>query len=50
MTASKVFTEEQIFRIDHYLGKEMIQAVSAVRFANPILSLFGIISTLTMSK
>ncbi len=33
---SKVFTEEQIFRIDHYLGKEMIQAVSAVRFANPI--------------
>ncbi|PCR99614.1 glucose-6-phosphate dehydrogenase [Lactococcus fujiensis] len=33
---AKVFTEEQIFRIDHYLGKEMIQAVSAVRFANPI--------------
>lgn len=33
---SKVFTEEQIFRIDHYLGKEMIQSVSAVRFANPI--------------
>ncbi|GBG97527.1 glucose-6-phosphate dehydrogenase [Lactococcus termiticola] len=32
----KVFTEEQIFRIDHYLGKEMIQSVSAVRFANPI--------------
>ncbi|RZI49363.1 glucose-6-phosphate dehydrogenase [Lactococcus kimchii] len=33
---AKVFSEEQIFRIDHYLGKEMIQAVSAVRFANPI--------------
>ena len=32
----KVFTEDQIFRIDHYLGKEMIQSVSAVRFANPI--------------
>lgn len=33
---AEVFTEEQIFRIDHYLGKEMIQSVSAVRFANPI--------------
>lgn len=33
---SRVFTEDQIFRIDHYLGKEMIQSVSAVRFANPV--------------
>lgn len=33
---AKVFDEEQIFRIDHYLGKEMIQSVSAVRFANPM--------------
>jgi glucose-6-phosphate 1-dehydrogenase len=32
----QVFDESQIFRIDHYLGKEMIQSVSAVRFANPI--------------
>lgn len=31
-----VFTEDQIFRIDHYLGKEMIQSISAIRFANPI--------------
>ena len=31
-----VFSEKQIFRIDHYLGKEMIQSVSAIRFANPI--------------
>ncbi|MCL2677336.1 MAG: glucose-6-phosphate dehydrogenase [Streptococcaceae bacterium] len=30
----QVFNENQIFRIDHYLGKEMIQSVSAVRFAN----------------
>lgn len=30
------FTEEQIFRIDHYLGKEMIQNVLTVRFANRI--------------
>lgn len=31
-----VFPEEEIFRIDHYLGKEMIQNISAVRFANPL--------------
>ncbi|MDR0922184.1 MAG: glucose-6-phosphate dehydrogenase [Lactobacillales bacterium] len=30
------FPEEDIFRIDHYLGKEMIQNVAAVRFANHI--------------
>ncbi|MFA5692819.1 MAG: glucose-6-phosphate dehydrogenase [Acholeplasmataceae bacterium] len=28
------FTEEQIYRIDHYLGKEMIQNIISVRFAN----------------
>ena len=28
------FHESQIYRIDHYLGKEMIQALFAVRFAN----------------
>ncbi|MDO4667385.1 MAG: glucose-6-phosphate dehydrogenase [Streptococcus sp.] len=28
------FNEEQIFRIDHYLGKEMIQNIFAIRFAN----------------
>ncbi|MDR2465213.1 MAG: glucose-6-phosphate dehydrogenase [Streptococcaceae bacterium] len=33
---SNTFTEEQIYRIDHYLGKEMIQNVSAIRFANII--------------
>lgn len=30
------FEENQIFRIDHYLGKEMIQNISAVRFSNMI--------------
>ena len=30
------FKEEQIFRIDHYLGKEMVQNISAVRFGNNI--------------
>ena len=31
------FTEEQIFRIDHYLGKQTVQNILALRFANPIL-------------
>lgn len=30
------FNEDQIYRIDHYLGKEMIQNVLVVRFANII--------------
>ncbi|HEY6761529.1 MAG TPA: glucose-6-phosphate dehydrogenase [Baekduia sp.] len=29
-----VFAEQQIFRIDHYLGKETVQNVMAFRFAN----------------
>ncbi|WP_371755252.1 glucose-6-phosphate dehydrogenase [Ferviditalea candida] len=29
-----VFQEEQIFRIDHYLGKEMVQNLEVVRFSN----------------
>ena len=32
----KSFDENQIFRIDHYLGKEMVQNISAVRFSNMI--------------
>ena len=31
---SQVFKEEEIFRIDHYLGKEMVQNIEAIRFAN----------------
>ncbi len=30
------FREEQIFRIDHYMGKETVQNVLALRFANAI--------------
>jgi glucose-6-phosphate 1-dehydrogenase len=33
-TVSSVFREEQVFRIDHYLGKETVQNVLAFRFAN----------------
>lgn len=32
----KHFTEEQIFRIDHYLGKETVQNILLFRFANSI--------------
>ena len=31
-----VFPEEQIFRIDHYLGKETVQNLMALRFANSL--------------
>ena len=33
----KIFKEEQIYRIDHYLGKETVQNIMAFRFANAIL-------------
>ena len=33
---SKVFGEKQIYRIDHYLGKEPVQDIMALRFANVI--------------
>ena len=33
---NEVFDESEIYRIDHYLGKEMIQSISAVRFANSL--------------
>lgn len=33
---STVFEESQIFRIDHYLGKETVQNILAFRFANAL--------------
>ncbi|HEY0541940.1 MAG TPA: glucose-6-phosphate dehydrogenase [Actinoallomurus sp.] len=32
----EVFPEESIFRIDHYLGKETVQNILALRFANTL--------------
>jgi glucose-6-phosphate 1-dehydrogenase len=32
----KVFDESQVYRIDHYLGKEPVQDIMALRFANMI--------------
>jgi glucose-6-phosphate 1-dehydrogenase len=33
---AKYFDEEQIYRIDHYLGKETVQNILALRFANAL--------------
>ncbi len=33
-TVHRVFNEEQVFRIDHFLGKEAVQNILALRFAN----------------
>jgi glucose-6-phosphate 1-dehydrogenase len=33
-TVAAAFREQQVFRIDHYLGKETVQNVMAFRFAN----------------
>lgn len=35
-TIGRVFSEAQVFRIDHYLGKETVQNLMALRFANAL--------------
>jgi glucose-6-phosphate 1-dehydrogenase len=35
-TLARVFDERQIFRIDHYLGKETVQNILVMRFGNAI--------------
>ncbi len=35
-TLQKVFAEDAVYRIDHYLGKETVQNILAFRFANSI--------------
>lgn len=34
---TETFTESNIYRIDHYLGKTMVQNIMALRFTNPII-------------
>ncbi|WP_239616510.1 glucose-6-phosphate dehydrogenase [Cohnella mopanensis] len=34
---SKAFTEQEIFRIDHYLGKPMVQRLESLQQANPVI-------------
>lgn len=36
-TLNRTFEEDEIYRIDHYLGKPMVQTLEALTFANPIL-------------
>lgn len=36
LSIHKVFREDQIYRIDHYLGKETVQNIFAMRFGNTI--------------
>ena len=33
---SQAFTEDQVYRIDHYLGKEMVQNIELIRFSNAL--------------
>src|SRR5207253_10513031 len=35
-TLHKAFSEDSVYRIDHYLGKETVQNILAFRFANAI--------------
>ncbi len=35
-----VFEEDEVYRIDHYLGKEMVQQIPYLRFANPMFEPF----------
>lgn len=35
-TIASVFAEEAVYRIDHYLGKELVQNILVMRFANTI--------------
>lgn len=37
-TMEAFFKPNQIYRIDHYLGKEMVRNIQIIRFANPIFS------------
>lgn len=36
-TIGRIFNEDQIYRIDHYLGKELVGNIAFVRFTNRIL-------------
>ena len=36
MRSARQFTEDRVYRIDHYLGKETVQNLMALRFANAL--------------
>lgn len=35
---ASLFTEDQLYRIDHYLGKEMVQNLMTIRFGNQLFN------------
>jgi len=48
-----LFIEDQLYRIDHYLGKEMVQNLITLRFANRIFQHSwsrGVISSVTITQ
>jgi glucose-6-phosphate 1-dehydrogenase len=49
-TLARYFDETQIYRIDHYLGKETVQNLMAVRFANILFEPCGTRATSTTSR
>ncbi len=46
----RTLSEDQIFRIDHFLGKETVQNIMALRFANGISSPSGTATASIMSR
>jgi glucose-6-phosphate 1-dehydrogenase len=47
---SKTFKEEQIYRIDHYLGKETVQNILAFRLETLCLSHSGTVTSLILYR
>ena len=47
---NSVFPEESVFRIDHYLGKETVQNILALRFANQLFDPIWNATTSTTSR
>lgn len=37
----EIFAPDRIYRIDHYLGKEMVRNMQIIRFTNPVLQTTG---------
>ena len=47
---ARALDESQVYRIDHYLGKEMIRNILAIRFGNSCLSRCGTTTTSITSR
>jgi len=49
-TIRSVFEEHQVYRIDHYLGKETVQDLLVQRFANAIFEPLGTATSSTACR